>query len=136
MIKREAEDVVKDEQWDTCNNMVIAWLMGSMSGANGARKYKLSREVYELKQNERSIIEYYTEMNALWEEIKGLNLLLAITEMSTEVNEFIKVINQLKEEQHLFQFLNGLHEDYAPQRSQIRMQSSLLSVEIASGSLL
>lgn len=75
MIKREVEDVVKDEHWDTCNNMVIAWLMGSTSGANGARKYKLSREVYELKQNERSIIEYYTDMNALWEEIKGLTFL-------------------------------------------------------------
>lgn len=26
VLKREAEDVVKAEQWDTCNSMVIAWM--------------------------------------------------------------------------------------------------------------
>lgn len=31
VIKIETEDDVKVEQWDTYNNMVIAWLMGSMS---------------------------------------------------------------------------------------------------------
>lgn len=115
---------------------VLKQLEIRFSQTNGAMKYKLSREVCELKQNEKLVSEYYTEMNALWEEIEGLNLLPAITEMSTEVTEFIKVMNQQKEEQHLFQFLNGLHEDYAPQRSQILMQSPLPSVEIACGPLL
>ena len=161
VIKREAEDDAKAEQWDTCNSMVIAWLMGSMSETikrstlflstarevwkqlevrysqtNGARKYKLSRDVYELKQNERPISEYHTEMSALWEEIEGLNLLPALTQMSPEVNEFIQAMNRQKEEQHLFQFLNGLDEEYAPQRSHILMQSPLPSVEVACGTLL
>ena len=31
IIKRDSEDVKKANQWDTCNNMVIAWLHGSVS---------------------------------------------------------------------------------------------------------
>lgn len=69
------------------------------------------------KQNERPISEYHADMSALWEEIEGLNLLPALTQMSPEVNEFIQAMNRQREEQHLFQFLNVLDEEYAPQRS-------------------
>uniref|UniRef100_A0A803MUY4 Retrovirus-related Pol polyprotein from transposon TNT 1-94-like beta-barrel domain-containing protein n=1 Tax=Chenopodium quinoa TaxID=63459 RepID=A0A803MUY4_CHEQI len=101
------------------------------SQTNGARKYKLCRDVYDLKQNGRSLSDYYTEMSSLWEEIEGLNLLPPITEMNSEVNAFVSALNQQKDEQHLFQFLNGLDEDYTALRSQILMQSPLPTVELA-----
>jgi len=30
-VKRDPEDEEKQDQWDTCNNMVIAWLTGFMT---------------------------------------------------------------------------------------------------------
>lgn len=31
LVKRDPEDEEKEDQWDTSNNMVIAWLTGSMT---------------------------------------------------------------------------------------------------------
>lgn len=67
-------DAVQGELWDTCNNMVIAWLTHNVSPSimksvmfmttasaiwsnletrfqltNGSRKYKINRDIYELK---------------------------------------------------------------------------------------
>jgi len=30
-IARPVDDQIKGNQWDTCNNLVIAWIMNSMS---------------------------------------------------------------------------------------------------------
>lgn len=84
------DDDAKAEMWETCNNMVIAWLTSNVSPTikksimymtsakdiwdnlekrfsltNGSRKYKLSRDLYELKQHASSITEYYTSMKAV-----------------------------------------------------------------------
>lgn len=52
--------------------------------------------------------EYYIMMKGMWEEQDSLNILPHITEMTLEVNEFVKALNAQKEEQRLFQFLIGL----------------------------
>ncbi|KAL2922502.1 33 kDa chaperonin [Bienertia sinuspersici] len=31
LVQRDPEDVEKQDQWDTCNCMVIAWITGSMT---------------------------------------------------------------------------------------------------------
>lgn len=103
-VKRDASDGVKQEAWDTCNNMVISWILRSVSEsikksimflntaslmwsqleqrftvANGSRKYKLNKDLYEKKQEGRSITNYYTDMNGLWEELENLKELPPIT---------------------------------------------------------
>ncbi|GKC61999.1 hypothetical protein Tco_1089597 [Tanacetum coccineum] len=79
---------IEIELWDTCNNMVICWIMGSVSESiarlimfvgtaseiwqqlekmfslsDGSRKYKLNKDTYEITQSGSSIGEYYTKMN-------------------------------------------------------------------------
>ncbi|KAL2944723.1 Retrovirus-related Pol polyprotein from transposon RE1 [Bienertia sinuspersici] len=123
--KRDNTDAVKAEAWDTCNSMVISWLLASVpdqikravmftgtaediwkqleatySVANGSRKYQLCKAMYELKQNNKKIADYYTDFKLKKEE----------------------------DEQKLFQFLNGLKEQYATLRSQILMMSPLPTV--------
>ncbi|KAL2940597.1 Retrovirus-related Pol polyprotein from transposon TNT 1-94 [Bienertia sinuspersici] len=152
-VKRDENDKVKQECWDTCNNMVISWILGSVSESikksimfmsdaceiwkhlenrysitNGARKYSLSKQLYETKQSGRLVSEYYTNMKAIWVELENLNVLPAITTMTVEINRFVHALNEQKEEMRLFQFLNGLDEDYNSQRSQILMMSKLPSV--------
>ncbi|KAL2923600.1 Pleckstrin homology domain-containing family A member 8 [Bienertia sinuspersici] len=55
-----------------------------MLQANGSTKYRLNKELYETKQDESTISEYFTKMNGIWEELEALNQLPSITEMTLE----------------------------------------------------
>lgn len=73
---KSATDTTEALQWETCNNMVISWLHNNVCDSikqsvlfvnyaleiwkllekrfqlsNGSKKYKLSRDLYSLKQN-------------------------------------------------------------------------------------
>ncbi|KAL2939912.1 Retrovirus-related Pol polyprotein from transposon TNT 1-94 [Bienertia sinuspersici] len=158
--KKEITDSVKAEAWNTCNNMVISWLLASVidqikravmfngtaediskqleatySIANGSRKYQLCKAMYKLKQNNKKITEYYTDFKCLWEEFDALNDYPPITRMNNEMTAHIKSVKKEEDEQKLFQFLNGLKEQYANLRSQILMMSPLPTVNTVCGML-
>lgn len=96
------------------NSFAEIWrqLETRFSVANGARKYKLSKVVYETKQNGRLLADYYTEIRSLWEELESLSDYPAITQVNTEVKAYIDVVHREEEEQKLFQFLNSLDEHF------------------------
>lgn len=102
---------------------------------NGSLKYKLNRELYNLKQSGSTIAEYYTTMRGKWEELESLDQLPHITTNGEDITKFLEDLNQQKEEKRLFQFLNGADECYGPQRSKLLMMSTLPSVEVACSSL-
>ena len=156
VVKRDGSDKVKQDHWDTCNSMIISWLLGSMTDpikrsvmfvtncskiwkeleqrylvTNGARKYKICKDIYEIKQNGRLISDYYTDMKTLWEELETLCVFPPITEMTVEVSAYVDALNVQQEEQKLFQLLNGLDEVYGPVRSNLLMQNPLPSVDSA-----
>lgn len=154
--KRSVTDTTDAIQWDTCNNMVISWIHNNISDSikkstlfvnstsqawksletrfqvvNGSRKYKLSKDLFSLKHNGLSLVEYYTTLCTIWEELDDMNTLPAITVITDEVKAFLEALEVHKQEAKLFPFLNGLDETYASQRSQILMMSVLPSVEMA-----
>lgn len=154
------DDPVKSEMWETCDNMVISWLTANLSHVirksviymstskdiwqnleerfsltNGSRKYKLNRDVYELKQMSMSINEYYTAMKTIWEELDSLSALPAVTDTTEAITKLLSEIDIQREECKLFQFLNGLNDVYSPQRSQLLLLSPLPGVENASAVL-
>ncbi|XP_010678164.1 uncharacterized protein LOC104893729 [Beta vulgaris subsp. vulgaris] len=155
-LKRDTENEELQEQWDTCNFMVIAWLTASMSPSvkesvlfvqsakeiwhqletrfsqtNGTRKYKLSKDIYDLRQADKTISEYYTTMKSLWDELEGLANYPAITNVTEEIRAFLDALSKQEEEKKLFQFLYGLNEGYSTKRSQLLMTTPLPSVETA-----
>lgn len=155
-ITRSTTEATEASQWDTCNNLVISWIHNNISDSikpsvlfinnasdiwkqlekrfslsNGSRKYKLNRDLFNLKQNGAKVSEYFTKLSTLWEEIESMNTLPMVTSQSDEITNLMKAIETMKEEARLFQFLNDLDEIYGAQRSQLLMISPLPSVEMA-----
>ncbi|PWA79592.1 hypothetical protein CTI12_AA205500 [Artemisia annua] len=116
-VMRSTTDPNLAELWDTCNNMVICWLMGSVSESiarsimfvgtaseiwqqlerrfslsDGSRKYKLNKDTYEITQSGGSIGEYYTKMKCVWEELDNLNVLPVIGHVTNEVSVFLTAL--------------------------------------------
>lgn len=115
--------MIKQEAWDTCNSMVISWLLNNVSDSikksvmfhdastiwkqleqrfsitNGSRKYKLSKENFDTKQNEKSIYEYYIQIKILWEELESLP---RITNITSEIKLFLQTLQTHIDEQKLF----------------------------------
>ncbi|XP_017250941.1 uncharacterized protein LOC108221584 [Daucus carota subsp. sativus] len=135
--KRSVTDEVEACQWDTCNNMVISWLHNNISDniknsvlfintafeiwkqlekrfslTNRSRKYKLNKDLFNLKQNGMKVSDYFTNLSSLWEEIESMNLLPTINNVTPEVTRLLTAIDVMKEEAKLFQFLNGLDDVY------------------------
>ncbi|KAL2944541.1 Retrovirus-related Pol polyprotein from transposon TNT 1-94 [Bienertia sinuspersici] len=156
IIVRDKSDPVKQEAWDTCNNMVISWILGNVSESikksvmfmntakdmwrsleqrfqisNGARRYQISKQIYETKQNGKNVNEYYTEMKILWEELDNLIFYPPLTEINPEVAAYLNAKHQQEEEQKLFQFLNGLDEINGAIRSHLLMHPTLPTADEA-----
>jgi len=136
--------------------MIIAWLQNSVSESigksvlfldsakeiwlqleqrfslsNGSRKYRINKEIYEVRQNHGPVSEYYTKLRCLWEELEDMSQLPKITAMTEEITMFLHAWTKQREEQKLFQFLNGLDDKFGPQRSQLPLMSPLPTVESA-----
>ncbi|GKC84195.1 cysteine-rich receptor-like protein kinase 8 [Tanacetum coccineum] len=100
--------------WDTCNNMVISWIMGCVSESiarsimfigttseiwqqlerrfsvsDGSRKYRLNKDTYEITQSGCSIGEYYIKIKCVWEELDSLNTLPVIAIITPEITVFL-----------------------------------------------
>ncbi|KAL2903654.1 putative pectate lyase 1 [Bienertia sinuspersici] len=156
LVQRDPSKPEKQDLWDTCNNMVIAWLTPSMTPSikesvvvmrsskeiweqlerkfsmnDGTRKYKLNRDAYDLKQKGKPVNEYYIAMKAIWDELDALEDYPPVTVMNTKIRALVDTMNRRKEEARLFQFLYGLDEIYAADRSQLLHYSPLPSVETA-----
>ncbi|GKB60306.1 retrovirus-related pol polyprotein from transposon TNT 1-94 [Tanacetum coccineum] len=152
----DAMNAVNIELWETCNNLVISWIMSSVSDSiaksimfigtaseiwtqletrfslsNGSRKYKLSKECFEIKQHGNSVSEYYTSLKCVWEELDSMIVLPRLVTVTPEMSVFLIAVEKQKEEQRLFQFLNGLDDCYSAQRSQLLLINPLPSVENA-----
>ncbi|KAL2904366.1 Retrovirus-related Pol polyprotein from transposon RE1 [Bienertia sinuspersici] len=155
-VERDNVDKVKQEAWDTCNSMVISWILANVFDAikksimysgsakqiwkqleqryqvsSCSRRYQLNKMLYETKQMGRSVTDYYTEMCSLWEELESLTDMPPVTKWNEEIGAYIAALHKYQDEQRLFQFLNGLDEVYNTQRSNVLMRTPLPPIEEA-----
>nr|XP_017256491.1 PREDICTED: uncharacterized protein LOC108226048 [Daucus carota subsp. sativus] len=153
---RNTTDVIESEQWETCNNLVISWIHNSVSDSirksilffnnaseiwlilenrfavtNGSRKYKLTKDLFAVHQDKLSVVDFYTNLSSIWDEIEAMNMLPVLEYPTPEIHKLLDVLNTQKEESKLFYFLNGLNESYSALRSQLLMTNPLPSVEAA-----
>jgi len=66
--------------------------------SNGSRKYRINKEIYEVKHNQVPISEYYTRLKCLWEELEDMNELLKISVVMDEIKAFFNALTKQREE--------------------------------------
>ncbi|KAL2931566.1 Translation initiation factor IF-2 [Bienertia sinuspersici] len=132
LVKRDASNPEKQEMWDTCNSMVIAWLTSSMSPAIKELVMFMgsAKEIWDQLEKRFSMTDG-TRKYKLWDELDALEDYPPITTMNSEIRALVDTMNRRKEEARLFQFLYRLDETYAADKSQLLHYSPLPSVEIA-----
>nr|GEZ38776.1 hypothetical protein [Tanacetum cinerariifolium] len=73
-------DPVQAELWDTCNNVVISWIMNFVSDSIA----KSRKSTFEQKGS--SVSEDYIRMKCIWEELDYMTQLTILTNVTPESN--------------------------------------------------
>ncbi|XP_075091859.1 uncharacterized protein LOC142172009 [Nicotiana tabacum] len=145
----------KDYQpWSRCNDMVISWLLNSLSKdigdsviyskttkelwtglehrfgqSNEAKLYYLQKELAGLVQGTSDIATYFIKLKCLWDELDSLNTNIKCT--CTCICEGKKVVEKSQEDQRLIQFLMGWNEAYGQARGTILIMNPLPNINHA-----
>ncbi|GAU39942.1 hypothetical protein TSUD_149520 [Trifolium subterraneum] len=136
--------------WNRCNQLVSSWILNSVSEAiaqsvifmenivdiwNNLRERfsqgdlirisELQREIYDLKQENRSVTEFYSELKLLWEE---LELYLPISTCICRVRCSCEAMRAARHNHvvlHTIRFLTVLNENFFVVKSQILLTEPL-----------
>jgi len=146
-----ADDVFLQRAWTRCNDMVLSWLLNSLSKeivesvlysksakvlwsdledrfgqANGAKLFQLQKDLSVVTQGNSSISTYFTKMKSLWDELDALNTFSACNcECVCGAKE--KGVKAHHDER-LLQFLMGLNDTFIGVRSNILLSSPLPTI--------
>ncbi|XP_074298881.1 uncharacterized protein LOC141629850 [Silene latifolia] len=156
VVKRPVNDPLKEAAWDTCNSFLISWIMHNVekqikrsvmyvktakeiwdylqtqfSVSNGARKFRLNKDLDDFSQGDKSINEYFTELRILWQSLEMVIDWPPVTQVTAEVNAWLTTQHKERDEIKLFQFLHGLNSSYAIMRSHVLMMNPLPTMEEA-----
>ena len=137
------------EDWESCNTMVLSWLINSMhvnvssnimyyetaremwlelqnlfSQGNGPKIYNLQQEISHISQNQMSVTEYYSKFKKLWDQLLHYEPLPACTCGA------MKILSVEHEKAYVMRFLMGLNENFETVRSQIFMSEPFLSMNM------
>ncbi|GAU44958.1 hypothetical protein TSUD_28930 [Trifolium subterraneum] len=133
-----------------CNQLVSSWILNSVSESiaqsaifmenpvdiwNDLRERfsqgdlirisELQREIYDLKQENRSVTEFYSKLKLLWEE---LELYLPIPTCTCRVRCSCEAMRDARHNHvvlHTIRFLTGLNENFSVVKSQILLMEPL-----------
>ncbi|KAL0361434.1 UNVERIFIED_CONTAM: Retrovirus-related Pol polyprotein from transposon RE1 [Sesamum radiatum] len=144
------------EQWTRVDCMVALWLLNAMTKSisnafiyaksarslwivlnqrygqcNGPLLYQLEREISSATQGDLTVVDYFTKIQLLWDELIQLRPLRECTCGCTCTCGIAKDTDDLIEERQLMQFLMGLNDEYDNIHSQILVNEPLPSVNMA-----
>ncbi|GAB4848580.1 hypothetical protein Ancab_040146 [Ancistrocladus abbreviatus] len=153
--KRPEESLVLQEQWDTCNSMVISWLLNALKPEiaesvmyaataeniwvdlkqrygqlSRAKIFQLQRDLCSVSQGSQSISTYFTHIKKLWDEYHTLIVLPPCVCGASEAQD------KIQQTQQLMQFLMGLNKDYTTVRGNLLLMNPLPNINQAYSLLL
>ncbi|XP_019241435.1 PREDICTED: uncharacterized protein LOC109221405 [Nicotiana attenuata] len=146
--------------WTRCNDMVMAWLLNSLTKgirssvlhsksareiwkqledmygqSDIAQLFSLQKRLLETLQGSHDIASYFNSMNAIWDELEALEARVSCTCVEC-VCDAKQKNKELDDRQKLVQFLMGLNETYTTCRGNIMMMYPTPSIDKAYSLLL
>ncbi|XP_074277011.1 uncharacterized protein LOC141600667 [Silene latifolia] len=145
------EETVETVAWRQCNAMIRAWLRNVIdeklhpsitftqpvaeiweelrarySAGNAPRVHQLKSELNECKQGNDTVVEYYTRLKTIWDELGNYSKIKACTCGAA------KSIIQEREEEKVHQFLMGLDsKSYGNLRTNLLMEDPIANLNRA-----
>ena len=143
-------DVGLLHSWTRNNNMVISWILNSISKeisasiifsetaseiwldlkdrfqqSNGPRIFQLKRNLINLHQDQDSASVYFTKMKALWEELSNFRPHCSCGKcMCVGVKE----LNNFYQNEYIMTFLMGLNDSFSQVRGQLLLMDPLPTI--------
>ena len=139
--------------WNRCNMLIISWIINSVSESIAqsivymenaldvwndlkerfsqgdlVRISELYQEIYSLKQENKSVTEFYSELKILWEE---LEIYMPLPQCTCRVRCSCAAMRDARNHHNLLyiiRFLTGLNENFAVVKSQILLMDPLPSM--------
>ncbi|KAL0385511.1 UNVERIFIED_CONTAM: Copia protein [Sesamum radiatum] len=154
--KKPTGDPELIEQWTRVDCMIASWLLNAMTKnisnafiyaksartlwiklerrygqCNGPLLYQLEREISSVTQGDLSVIDYFTKVQMIWDELAQLAPVRECTCGFTCTCGVAKSNADLGEQRQLMQFLMGLNDEYDNIRSQILVYEPLPNINMA-----
>lgn len=149
--KPEEEGSKEGQKWRATNALVRAWLLSSMSSqiakqverikdaseiwrllkgtysgvGNEMLACKIQKELQELSQGERTVVEYVSELKRLWSDLDYYD------PVEMECGKCIEKHSKWTERRRVRDFLNGLHPRFENRRAALYGSGKLPSLEQA-----
>ncbi|XP_019173563.1 PREDICTED: uncharacterized protein LOC109169142 [Ipomoea nil] len=156
-ITKPSRDDRRYPYWERCNNMVVTWLIRSLSPTIGRsvlwidtaygvwrdlkkifsqqdlfRVAEIKCEIYRSKHGDNSLNEYFTQQKLLWDELQILRPPAFCGCISRcECGKKIDMLNEQMEKDKLSIFLIGLHDRYTCAKNRIMLMKPLPEVSEA-----
>lgn len=140
------------DAWERCNDILHSWLVNSIlpnlqqnilykettaevwkllrehyATVDRVRFFDLQHELYQLKQDNLSVTDFFTDLSGLWEELENYRPMPECTCAIRCICESI-VARASREEDYVMRFLKGLNDNYAMVKSQILLMKDLRSL--------
>ncbi|XP_014492876.1 uncharacterized protein LOC106755275 [Vigna radiata var. radiata] len=155
-IKKPKRDEDLFDSWERCNMMVLSWIIKTLSPqiaesviyVEEAKElwdklkerfskgdyFKISdllQDIHSIKQGERSVNQFFTDLKILWEELETLRPIPNCTCKVSCNCELSKIFHKYREVEHVICFLKGLNETYHTVRTQILLMEPLPNINCA-----
>ncbi|XP_057460767.1 uncharacterized protein LOC130751228 [Actinidia eriantha] len=141
-IKRpEGNDLCLLNSWMRNNNVVISWILNSVSKEisasiifsdsayeiwidlkdrfqqiNGPRIFQLRRDLMNLVQDQNSVSIYFTKLKTIWEELNNYRPICICGKCTCDG---VKNLNSHYQMEYIMSFIMGLHDSFSQIRGQL-----------------
>ncbi|KAJ9696860.1 hypothetical protein PVL29_008861 [Vitis rotundifolia] len=114
-------DVAASQKWQSENSFITSCLINSMKLAIG-KTYMFLPTAKDMKQGDREVTEYYTEMLGLWQDLD------LSCEEEWECTGDSVCFKKKMENERVFEFLAGLNREFDDVRSKVLSHRPLSSI--------
>ncbi|XP_014490567.1 uncharacterized protein LOC106753288 [Vigna radiata var. radiata] len=152
-IKRPQKTDVVYDAWERCNMMILSWITKTLSPhiaesviyVEEAKKlwdelkerfskgnyFKISdllQDIHSIRQGERGVSQFFTDLKILSEELESLRPILTCTIATPCSCDLSKVSLKYREAEHVICFLKGLNDSYNTVSTHILLMDPLPNV--------